>query len=95
MSRAGRVCASERKQAVQFVVDDATTSSTMPPQLYNFNKHVMRYGIVLHFSILLHWRNDKSELDKSGMFTFDLIPFFGCLILDFLIFFLVYETPYD
>jgi len=55
----------------------------------------MRYGIVLHFSIFLYGRNDKSELGKPALFTFDSIPFFGCLILDFLIFFLVYETPYD
>ena len=29
------------------------------------------------------------------MFTFDSIPFFGCLTLDFLILFLVYETVYE
>jgi hypothetical protein len=52
---------------------------------------------VLHFSIFLYWRNDKSRLEKSAsaMFTFDSIPFFGCLTLDFLILFLVYETVYE
>ena len=49
---------------------------------------------MLYFSIFLYERNDKSELDKSALFTFDLVPFFGCLVLDFLMFFLVHETPY-
>ena len=55
----------------------------------------MRYGIVLYFPMFSYGRNDEGELEKSALFTFDSIPFFGCLILDFLIFFLVYETPYD
>ena len=48
--------------------------------------------------MFLYERIDKSKLDESALIAFDSIPFFGCLILDFLIFFLVfflvYETPY-
>ena len=44
--------------------------------------------------MFLYERIGKSKLKKSAMFAFDSIPVFGCLILDFLIFFLVYETPY-
>ena len=85
-------CVSERKQAAEFVVDDATTS---PPELQNANKHIIRLNRVVQCSIFLHERNEKSELDKSALFTFDSIPFFGCPILDFLFFFIVYETTFQ
>ena len=44
--------------------------------------------------MFLYERIDKSKLDKSALFTFDSIPFFGCPILDFLLFFIVYEIAF-
>ena len=46
-------------------------------------------------SIFLYGRNDKSELDKSALFTFDSIPLFGCLIQDFLMFSIHCELAAD
>ena len=44
--------------------------------------------------MFLYERIDKIKLNNSALFDFDSVLFFGCIILDFLMFFLVYETAY-
>ena len=76
------------------MADDRFWVANRATLLWKHNKCTIGFASVVSYRMFLYERIDKSKLDKSALFTFDSIPFFGCLILDFLIFFLVYETPY-
>ena len=67
---------SERKQAVESVVNDRFWVAIRATLLRKYSKYTIGFASVVHYQFFLYKRVDKSEPDKSALFRFHSISFF-------------------